>query len=54
MGSHVEVGEGTGLGLSVTSSILNQHKALIKIDQSCPNTRFVIVFNKVDEDEDKA
>ncbi|MFT6071371.1 MAG: PAS domain S-box-containing protein [Bacteriovoracaceae bacterium] len=40
------VGEGTGLGLSITASILNQHNAIIKVNRSCPNTQFIILFNK--------
>lgn len=41
-----DVGEGTGLGLSITASILNQHNALIRVNQKCPNTQFIVIFNK--------
>ncbi len=45
------VGEGTGLGLSITASILNQHNAIIKVNRSCPNTQFIIHFNKYTKSE---
>jgi Na+/proline symporter/signal transduction histidine kinase len=37
-----EVGKGTGLGLSVSAGIIRSHHGKFFIDQSCPNTRFVI------------
>jgi len=37
-----EVGKGTGLGLSVSQGIVRDHGGELKIDASCPNTRFVI------------
>lgn len=38
------VGEGTGLGLSVSKGILDNHNASIKINRSLPNTCFEIRF----------
>ena len=37
-----EVGVGTGLGLSISKGIVEMHGGKFYLDQSCPNTRFVI------------
>tara|TARA_R110000868_G_scaffold75979_3_gene218899 strand:+ start:2731 stop:4134 length:1404 start_codon:yes stop_codon:yes gene_type:complete len=37
-----EFGEGTGLGLSITKSIIESHKGEIYIEETNPNTTFVI------------
>ncbi len=39
-----KVGEGTGLGLSVSKGILDEHKATIKVLEESPNTCFEIRF----------
>lgn len=41
-----KVGEGTGLGLSVSKGILDEHKATITVVDDCPNTCFEIRFPK--------
>ncbi|MGZ3655011.1 MAG: sensor histidine kinase [Bdellovibrionota bacterium] len=38
------VGQGTGIGLSIASGIMQSHGGLLKIDQTCPNTRFVMTL----------
>lgn len=40
------MGEGTGLGLSVSTSIIENHGGTIKVDPSSPNTRFVLTLPK--------
>lgn len=41
-----EVGKGTGLGLSVSSGIISSYGGRIFLDNSCENTRFVVVLPK--------
>lgn len=41
-----ETGMGTGLGLSVSKGILENHKGQIFIDKTCPNTRIVFEVPK--------
>lgn len=36
------VGKGTGLGLSVSTAIIKDHGGRLWVDETCPNTRFVI------------
>lgn len=37
-----EAGRGTGLGLSITKGIIDEHHGVLLIDETCPNTRFVV------------
>ncbi|MBI4402877.1 MAG: GHKL domain-containing protein [Deltaproteobacteria bacterium] len=39
-------GEGTGLGLSISKEIVELHGGMLKLDESCKNTRFVITLPK--------
>lgn len=41
-----EVGKGTGLGLSISRGIINSHLGNFFIDNSCVNTKFVIILPK--------
>lgn len=43
-----ENGKGEGLGLSISQSIMFEHKGEIGIDKSCKNTRFYLQFPKPD------
>lgn len=47
------VGEGTGLGLSIVKGILDQHKATITVDRTCPNTCFEIAFRVSKTDDNR-
>jgi signal transduction histidine kinase len=38
------VGKGTGLGLSIAVGVLKSHNGQLSIDESCPNTRFVVTL----------
>lgn len=38
------IGKGTGLGLSISHSIIEKHNGKITIDNSVPNTCFVITI----------
>jgi len=40
------VGQGTGLGLSVSRSIVAAYQGVFSVDPGCPNTRFVITLPK--------
>ena len=40
------VGIGTGLGLGIIVGILEKHGGAIKVDDNCPNTRFLITIPK--------
>ncbi len=48
-----EVGKGTGLGMSITHSIVTDHGGTITIDRSSPNTCFVINIPIIAENEVK-
>lgn len=41
------VGEGTGIGLSISDSIVRSHKGQLWIDSKCKNTRFCISLPKL-------
>lgn len=45
-----EVGKGTGLGLSLSKSIIEKHEGLFDINQTHPNTCFVIKLKKINND----
>jgi C4-dicarboxylate-specific signal transduction histidine kinase len=40
------MGKGCGLGLSISTSIVESHGGKLTIDSGCPNTRFVISLPK--------
>jgi PAS domain S-box-containing protein len=42
-----ELGRGTGLGLSISKGIVETHHGFLRLDTSCPNTRFVISLPKL-------
>ena len=35
-------GKGTGLGLAISMNVIKSHHGSIRLDQTCPNTRFII------------
>lgn len=41
------MGKGTGLGLSISSNIMIDHGGTLKLDRSCPRTRFVVTLPKM-------
>jgi C4-dicarboxylate-specific signal transduction histidine kinase len=41
------MGKGTGLGLSISSNIMIDHGGTLKLDRSCPRTRFVVTLPKI-------
>jgi len=48
-----EIGAGTGLGLSLVRTIIQQHNGEITIDGECVNTCFVIILPKTQKHEKK-
>ena len=45
-----EAGKGTGLGLSISKGIIDAHNGKLYVDNSCPNTRFIISLPKRQEE----
>ena len=41
------VGKGTGLGLSISKQVAEAHGGSLRIDEHCPNTRFVLTLPKL-------
>ena len=41
-----EVGQGTGMGLSISLGIIQNHNGEIRIDSNCPHTRFIVCLPK--------
>ncbi len=48
-----EIGKGTGLGLSISRGIVHEHQGTLTIDESNPNTCFVVIIPKLDKDHEK-
>lgn len=49
-----EIGKGTGIGLSISAGIIQNHQGELKLDMRCANTRFVICLPKVQIPEKEA
>ena len=41
-----KAGEGTGIGMSISTSIIDEHGGKMSINNNCPNTQFVLQFPK--------
>jgi signal transduction histidine kinase len=41
-----EIGKGTGLGLSISKGIIERHNGRLYLDNTSPNTQFVIALPK--------
>ena len=48
------VGKGTGLGLSISHRIIENHKGKLWIDETCPNTKFVVEIPKIHENHENS
>ena len=46
-----DINKGTGLGLSVVKGILDDHGAMIQVDNSVRNTCIKVKFNHVEKGE---
>jgi signal transduction histidine kinase len=44
-----EVGKGTGLGLSISKGLIERHNGRLYLNNSSPNTQFVIAIPKIAE-----
>jgi signal transduction histidine kinase len=43
------VGKGTGVGLTISKSIIEDHGGTLEIDSKCPNTKFDISLPAVNQ-----